>query len=72
MIARKAITAGEELTTDYAMRNYRIEHFPERCLCGASNCRGRITGWKDLPEKRKQEYAGFFVPYLLELDKKYG
>nr|VFK30772.1 MAG: hypothetical protein BECKMB1821I_GA0114274_10186 [Candidatus Kentron sp. MB]VFK75227.1 MAG: hypothetical protein BECKMB1821H_GA0114242_10186 [Candidatus Kentron sp. MB] len=71
VIVRKPIATGEELTIDYAMRNYRIEFFPERCLCGAPNCRGRITGWKDLPEARKREYQGFVASYLLELDKKY-
>jgi len=70
VIARKAISAGEELLLDYAMRNYCIEYFPKQCLCGAPNCRGQITGWKNLPEQRKQEYAGFVAPYLLEVDKK--
>ncbi len=72
VIARKVITPDEELTLDYAMRNYRIEYFPGQCLCGATNCRGKITGWKDLPKERKQAYAGFIVPYLLELDKKHA
>ena len=72
VIARKTIAPGEELTLDYAMRNYRIEYSPEECLCGAANCRKTITGWKDLSEKRKWEYAGFTADYLLELDKKYG
>jgi hypothetical protein len=68
VIVRKTIALGDELTLDYAMRNYRIEYFPSQCLCGASNCRGKITGWRDLPEERKKEYAGFIAPYLLELD----
>lgn len=72
VIARKVITSNEELTLDYAMRNYRIEYFPGQCLCGAPNCRGKITGWKDLPKERKKIYAGFIAPYLLELDKKYA
>ena len=71
VIARKPIKPGEELSLDYAMRNYRIEYFPKHCRCGAPNCRGKITGWKDLPASRKQEYIGFIAPYLLEMDKKY-
>lgn len=72
VIARKAINPGDELMLDYAMRNYRIEYFPAQCLCGAPNCRGQITGWKDLPVARKQEYADFCAPYLPALDEKYG
>ncbi len=55
-IARKKIVKGDEITFDYAMRNYSIEYFPNRCLCGSKLCRGRITGWKNLPDERKKEY----------------
>jgi len=54
-IARKPIATGEEITFDYAMRNYEIEHFP--------------GGWKDLPEERKAAYDGLVAPYLLEIDR---
>ena len=64
-VAMRDIAAGEEVVFDYAMRNHRIEHFPARCLCGAQNCRGRITGWVDLPEHRKADYKGFVAPYLV-------
>ena len=37
-VARRPITAGEEITFDYAMRNYVIEHFPPACLCGTELC----------------------------------
>jgi uncharacterized protein len=68
-VARKSITQGEEITFDYAMRNYSIEHFPGGCLCGASICRGSVTGWKDLPAERKASYEGQVAPYLLEIDR---
>lgn len=71
VIVYKPISAGDELLVDYAMRNYRIEHFPEKCLCRAASCRGQITGWKDLPDSLKREYLGFIAPYLLEMDRKY-
>jgi hypothetical protein len=48
-VARQPIGAGQELTFDYAMRNFTIDHFPAVCLCGAARCRGSVTGWKDLP-----------------------
>ena len=63
-IAVRAINANEELTLDYAMRNYTVEYCPP-CRCGTLNCRGRITGWKDLLPERKQAYAGYIAPYLL-------
>ncbi|HEY8763989.1 MAG TPA: SET domain-containing methyltransferase, partial [Solirubrobacteraceae bacterium] len=34
-VARGSIAAGQELTFDYAMRNFTIDHFPVVCLCGA-------------------------------------
>jgi hypothetical protein len=68
-VARQAIADGEEITFDYAMRNYTIDHFPGGCLCGADNCRGAVTGWKDLTAERKAEYAGLVAPYLLEIDR---
>lgn len=66
--ARRAIKTGEEITFDYAMRNYTIDFFPSICACGSLKCRGAITGWKDMPPRRKHDYAGFVAPYLLELD----
>jgi uncharacterized protein len=50
------------------MRNYSIEHFPGGCLCGAENCRGSVTGWKNLPDERKAAYQGLVAPSLLEID----
>ena len=67
-VAMRPIAAGEQITFDYAMRNHVIEHFPARCQCGADNCRGTITGWKDLPEERKAAYGRFVAPYLLDAD----
>jgi len=69
LVARRNILAGEEITFDYAMRNYSIEHFPGRCRCSASNCRGTVTGWKDLPAASKVAYDGFVAPYLIEIDR---
>lgn len=42
--------------------------FAARCRCGARHCRGRITGWRDLPTRRKADYHGFVAPYLIEID----
>jgi hypothetical protein len=67
-VALRPIAAGDEITFDYAMRNYVIEHFPERCLCAAEECRGVVTGWRDLPAERKAAYGELVAPYLLEAD----
>ncbi len=68
----KDISVNEEITFDYAMRNYTIDHFPQQCMCGSKMCRGRITGWKDLPDEKKKEYEGYVAPYLLEMDAKHS
>ena len=68
LVARRFINCGEEITFDYAMRNYSIEHFPSGCRCGSRLCRGSVVGWKDLPDERKQAYEGLVSPYLLEIE----
>jgi len=69
-VAMVEIGVNEEITFDYAMRNYTIDFFPKQCMCGSKKCRVRITGWKDLPDEKKKGYEGFVAPYLLELDAK--
>jgi hypothetical protein len=69
LVARRHITPGEEITFDYAMRNYSIEYFPSRCRCGSPICRRTVTGWRDLPDERKRAYEGFVAGYLLEIDR---
>ena len=69
-VARRDIIVNEEITFDYAMRNYGVNYFPKQCMCGSKRCRGKITGWKDLPDEQKKIYEGFIAPYLLELDTK--
>ena len=71
-VAMKDINANEEITFDYAMRNYGIDYFPKHCMCGSEECRGVISGWKDLSAKKKKEYKGFVAPYLPALDIKHS
>jgi hypothetical protein len=70
-VAMRDISVNEEITFDYAMRNYGVDYFPELCMCGSEKCRGKISGWKDLSNKKKKEYEGFAAPYLLALDIKH-
>jgi len=67
-VAREPISAGQELTFDYAMRNFTIDYFPAVCLCGTARCRGSVTGWKDLPVARKVDYGELVAPYLHTMD----
>ena len=67
-VARRSIEAGQEVTFDYAMRNYTIDHFPAVCLCDAAECRGSVTGWKDLPAARKADYGELVAPYRRAMD----
>lgn len=67
MVAISNIQVGEEITFDYAMTDANCQNVTcteMRCLCGAKNCRGIITGedWKrkDLQEK----YMGYFSLYI--------
>jgi hypothetical protein len=68
LIAMKDGDRDQELTFDYAMQNYTIEYFTEKCACGSPDCRGMITGWKNLSAEKKKEYEDFVAPYILELD----
>ena len=70
LVAMRNINTNEAITFDYAMRIYSFDYFSLPCECGSENCRRKITGYKDLSEQRKKDYAGFVVPYLLKLDAK--
>lgn len=66
--ALRPIGPGEELTTDYATFESEIEYLSRNpCLCGAASCRGRITGYWDLPEDRRAAYGRYVAPYLRTL-----
>ena len=67
IIARRAISAGEELTLDYALTTTQPDWaLDQPCHCGSPACRRRITGndWR-LPDVQAR-YAGRFVPYINE------
>jgi SET domain-containing protein len=69
LVAMKNITAGEEITFDYAMTLYSSKNVPKykmKCDCKAKNCRGVITSddWK-ITELQKK-YDGYFQYYLQE------
>ena len=67
-VAMRDIAAAEELTQDWAMTD--DDDFELDCHCGATACRGIVTGqdWrrKDLQEK----YRGYLSTYLAEKIKR--
>jgi SET domain-containing protein len=69
LVAMRDVSAGEELTFDYAMSDGGpYDEFD--CYCGSKSCRGKVTGndWK-LPSLWKK-YDGYFSPYLARRIKK--
>jgi hypothetical protein len=71
LAAMRDISAGEELTTDYALfDDYDGEM---QCQCGTASCRGTIGGrdW-ERPELQRK-YGNYFSSYLLHrLDPQSG
>jgi SET domain-containing protein len=63
LVALRDIASDEEITFDYATC-LTADFGDMDCVCGATNCRGRVTGkdWK-LPELQER-YRGYFQPYI--------
>lgn len=66
--ALRTIEAGEELTQDYAAFEDRIQFMTGPCLCQSAHCRGRVTGYHDLPAERRAALGPYVAPYLRESD----
>lgn len=52
--ASRKIRKGEELTFDYVLQYYDHGPFFDPCLCGSSNCRGKMMGFKALSDEEKE------------------
>ena len=63
LIAMRDISAGEELTTDYAL--FDDHDAAMECRCGTPSCRGTVSGrdWQRSDLQRK--YGSYFSSYLL-------
>jgi uncharacterized protein len=61
-VAMRDVSAGEELTHDWAMTD--DDDYSMECNCGAANCRRILTGkdWQR-PDLQKR-FAGYFSAYL--------
>lgn len=65
LAARRDITAGAELTNDYATSTAQPE-FRMECGCGSPLCRGVVTGDDWLLPALQQRYGEHWVPVLLD------
>lgn len=63
LVALRDIERGEEISYDYAMSD-GSPYDSFACRCGASGCRGRVTGDDWRLESLWTRYAGHFSPYL--------
>lgn len=70
-VAMRDISAGEELTVDYAMFD---DHDDEvmTCCCGSKSCRTKITGQDWRRPDLQQRYGSYFSSYLQERMKHLG
>jgi uncharacterized protein len=63
LVALRDIEVGEEVCYDYAMSDgSAYDEFA--CECGASTCRGRVSGDDWQRPELQVRYAGFFSAYL--------
>lgn len=63
LVSLRDIRPGEEICFDYAMSDGSpYDEF--ECACGASTCRGRITGSDWMRPDLWERYEGYFSPYL--------
>jgi uncharacterized protein len=63
VVARRPIAAGDELTIDYALQS-GYEAWSMSCNCGASDCRGVVSGADWRRSELQKRYAGHWSPFL--------
>lgn len=61
-VAIKNIKKDEELTIDYAFIDN--EDYTFECHCGATNCRGIVTGFDWKIKELQKQYFPYFAQYL--------
>jgi hypothetical protein len=67
LVARRDITAGEELLADYALWETSEAYVASwECRCGSAMCRGRITGRDWQRPDLRERYRSHFSPVLQE------
>jgi len=61
--ALRDVSAGDELTFNYCTTEYEMVQ-PFDCLCGSSNCLGRVAGCKYLDEIEVERIFSLLSPFL--------
>jgi hypothetical protein len=61
-VALRDVRAGEELTHDWAMTDDDDYSLP--CRCGATKCRGTLTGQDWRRRDLQKQYAGYISAYV--------
>ena len=64
VVARRAISAGEELTFDYETTDLSLTPF--ECRCGAPDCRRQINGHAWQRPEFRQRHVGWLSTYIAE------
>ena len=59
IFALRDIAVGEFLTIDYASTEEALAR-QFKCVCGAANCRGWVTGYRELPNEEGIQYLAEF------------
>jgi hypothetical protein len=62
LAAMRDISAGEELTTDYALFDDHDQTM--QCRCGTPSCRGTVSGRDWQRPDLQREYGSYFSTYL--------
>ncbi len=63
LVAMRDIKIGEEVCFDYAMSD-TMDYDAFDCLCGASTCRGKVSGKDWMRPELQKRYAGHFAPHV--------
>lgn len=69
LVAIRDIKMGEEITFDYGTVLFRIDGAPKyelSCLCGAPNCRKKITQEDWMIPELQEKYKDYFPYYIKE------
>lgn len=67
MVAARDLVPGDEVTFDYCTSEDCDGLSPEfECRCGTVNCRGKVTSRDWQLQSVQQQYAGHFMPHIVE------
>ena len=65
LIALRDLKKGDEITFDYSL--VTADGWTMECHCGAENCRGTVSDYRDLPEELKARYKDATPEWIKEL-----